>query len=410
MDRKIIEVRITKKDIVKCLNKIVSTCNLKEFSFEKNYFKLILSKECNDASEELILRAFRKCINSYNISQHNVITHRPIFFIDKRTNIPLIGSSYFGIIDRGNTLLQIRPITGCYLNCIYCSVDEGPISHTRVLDYMIDRKYLVEVFRNIVEYKKSENIEAHIDGQGEPTTYPYIIDLIKDLRNTDNVSVISMQTNGVTLSRKFIDNLINAGLDRLNVSINAINNETAKTMANVRNYNINVILENLKYANEQGLHILIAPVWINKFNDKDIEEIIEFAKKYIKPVGPWPVLGIQKYEVYRYGRKVKSYKEIPYNVFYKQLKLLEIKHKIKPLILNKQHFGITKAKRLPLMFKKYEIVDIDFSFPGRFNDEIMGVARDRVIHIRKVDPKKLTKIRKVRILHTRHNIYFARAA
>ena len=42
------------------------------------------------------------------------------------SDIPLVGSLYFGIIDRGTSLLQVRPSCGCNLNCPFCSVDAGP--------------------------------------------------------------------------------------------------------------------------------------------------------------------------------------------------------------------------------------------------------------------------------------------
>lgn len=407
--KRIMEASLSKVEMINCIQRLIN-CDITGININKNN-KFVIQIESNeyDISSKHIENAVKKCLFSSLRTMKNLITRREIFFIDKKSNIPLVGSIYFGLIDRGTNLIQVRPITGCTLNCIYCSVDEGPFSKTRILDYLVEKDYLLEQFQAIAEYKKIDNIEAHIDGQGEPTLYPYLVELISALKNIDSVSIVSMQTNGITLSKKFIDKLIKAGIDRINVSINAINPLVAKNMANVVNYNVNTILNNLRYANEQGLHILLAPVWIKNYNDEDIKKIIFYAKKHIKPIRKWPILGIQNYEVYRFGRKARVGKVISFKDFYKNLKLLEEECNISPLILSAHHFGIQKAKHLPIPFKKYSVVPVDSFFPGRFRNEIMGITKGRVIHIRNIK-KKTLKTKKVRLLHVRHNIYFGRLA
>ncbi|MDD1656702.1 MAG: radical SAM protein, partial [Methanomicrobiales archaeon] len=65
-----------------------------------------------------------------------------LFTITRETGIPLIGSVAFGIIDRGTSLLQVRPSCSCNLNCPFCSVDAGPCSRSRATEYQVDRGYL----------------------------------------------------------------------------------------------------------------------------------------------------------------------------------------------------------------------------------------------------------------------------
>ncbi|MFB6216441.1 MAG: radical SAM protein, partial [Candidatus Aenigmatarchaeota archaeon] len=50
------------------------------------------------------------------------ITDRNLVYINQGSEIPLLGHIAFGLIDRGTNLIQVRPITGCNLKCIYCSV------------------------------------------------------------------------------------------------------------------------------------------------------------------------------------------------------------------------------------------------------------------------------------------------
>ena len=84
---------------------------------------------------------------------YNHITKRRMYYITKESGIPLIGHTAFGLIDRGTNLIQVRPCSGCNLNCIFCSVDEG-ISKTRVTDYMVDPDYLLEEFEKLAEFKR----------------------------------------------------------------------------------------------------------------------------------------------------------------------------------------------------------------------------------------------------------------
>ena len=122
------------------------------------------------------------------------------FRITRKSEIPLVGSLYFGIIDRGTSLLQVRPSCGCNLNCPFCSVDAGPASTTRATSYEVEMEYLAEAVGEIARFKGT-GVECHIDSPGEPVMYPHLPELIAALRQIEEVSVISLQTNGTLLTR-----------------------------------------------------------------------------------------------------------------------------------------------------------------------------------------------------------------
>jgi hypothetical protein len=79
------------------------------------------------------------------------------------------------------------------MSCIFCSVDEGPYSRTRKLDYVVDVDYLMKWFDEVARIK-GKGLEAHLYGQGEPLIYPFRVELVQALREHPNVSVISMQS------------------------------------------------------------------------------------------------------------------------------------------------------------------------------------------------------------------------
>jgi len=146
--------------------------------------------------------------------------------ITKKSEIPLLGSVYFGIIDRGTNLLQVRPSCGCNLNCPFCSVDAGPESTTRTTSYDVEMVYLIEAVKEIAVFK-GRGVECHIDSPGEPVMYPHLPELIAEMKKIDEVSTISLQTNGTLLNTAKIAALESAGLDRINLSLPCERREVA---------------------------------------------------------------------------------------------------------------------------------------------------------------------------------------
>ena len=53
------------------------------------------------------------------------LTGNNAIYIHKNSGIPLMGNPAFGIVYRNSSLIEIKPITSCNLDCIYCSVGEG---------------------------------------------------------------------------------------------------------------------------------------------------------------------------------------------------------------------------------------------------------------------------------------------
>jgi uncharacterized Fe-S cluster-containing radical SAM superfamily enzyme len=314
----------------------------------------------------------------------------------------------FGIIDRETNLIQVRPITGCVLDCPFCSVDSGTSSKTRITDYIVDLDYMVEEVRRLCEFKGSRSIEVHIDGQGEPTLYPYLSQLIGRLSRIDGVDVISLQTNGVLLTKKLIDDLERAGLARINLSINSLDYSKAIIMSGNGKYDLRHILEIAEYVRDSKITLLLAPLWVPGLNDDDIPEIVQFVKKF-GVRSKWPVLGIQNYLIHRHGRKVKGIRSCSMEHFRYKLGKLARTYDVPSLVLSRGDFGITQMQSYPKPFRIGEKAEIEIVEQGRLVGEMIGVARGRALHVLTTENK--TGVRKsVRIIRTRHNIFIGTAA
>jgi uncharacterized Fe-S cluster-containing radical SAM superfamily enzyme len=362
-------------------------------------------------TEADLLEAISSQLSQYlHSTLKHKITQRDLIYITKESRTPLMGSIYFGLIDRGTNLIQVRPLTGCLLNCPFCSVDEGPQSKTRLSDYIVDPSCLVEETTKLIDYKDIADIEIHIDGQSEPTLYPHLTELIAAFAKNPRIAVISMQTNGVPLDAPYIQKLEKAGLTRINLSINSINPHNARYLAGSSIYDIGQIKHIVEYISKSSIQLLISPLWIPGLNDNDIEEIITFVSS-LNIRSKFPLLGIQNYLKYRYGRKIHAIKLVNMKRFKEKLNEWEEISGIHPLFLTPNDFGIHPAKSYPRAFERGEKTEVKIILPGRLGSkeqkrrEMLGSAKNRLIQV--MDSKSQIGDRVfVKITNTEDNIYY----
>ena len=335
-----------------------------EVRFRKETYEELLKKY---SKEQVIQFAEEK-----RVLHH--ATKRNLHYISRESQIPLLGHAAFGLIDRGTNLIQVRPLTGCNLCCIFCSVDEGRESRTKKNDYIVDPDYLLEEYRKIAEFKGG-GIEAHIDGQAEPFLYPYIEELVHGLKNIRETEVVSIQTNGTVISRDMIDSL-EKSLDRVNLSISALDGALADRIYGVK-YPLRKVLETAEYIANSRIDLLIAPVWLPGINDHEIPKIIEFALE-IGAGKRWPALGIQKYIPYRGGRKLRHV--MSFRSFYSRLREWEQEYGVK-LLLSPKDFGIEKRRRLPSLLRKGEVYFARIAMDGRGYGERIAVVKGRAVTV-----------------------------
>ncbi|WP_456472735.1 radical SAM protein [Methanocaldococcus sp.] len=360
---------------------------------------------------------------SYSVANNlrSKITKRRVVYINEP--IPLIGHTAFGLIERGRNIIQVRGHCGCNLNCIFCSVDEGEYSKTRKNDYYVDLDYLIEEYKKLAEFKGNYKLEAHLDGQGEPSLYYPLVDLVQELSSFNKNGVVTMQSNGVPLTYKLIDELEEAGLHRINLSINAIDEKMAKMLAGRRDYDIEKILDIAEYIKNSKIHLLIAPLLLPNVNDEEFKRVIDYAidldlrvkQNIINPLTGKrdPILGCQLCKIYQLGRKPKKMKVWTFEKFYDLLNKYELEYKKKginvKLILKPEDFGTHKRKRLPYVFKVGETLRVKPILDGRVYGEVLAAERGRVIQIIncKNEEKILNKNVRIKILRNKDNIYVA---
>jgi len=233
--------------------------------------------------------------------------------------------------------------------------------------------------------------------------YSRLPELIAELRGINEVSIISLQTNGTLLNEAKITALESAGLDRINLSLHALEPAMARILAGVDSYDIEKLTDAAKAVVRSRIDLLIAPVYIPGINDAEIPKLIRFAQE-IGAGKRFPPLGIQKFERYRYGRSPKGVKaQSWWQFFNRSIRPWEKEFGI-PLRLDPaRDFGTVRRPFIPLVFSKGEKVTVEVRAPGWIHGEKLGVARNRVVSVFNCE-KQSGQVR-VKIVATKHNIY-----
>lgn len=325
-------------------------------------------------------------------------------------DVPLVGCIAFGLIDRGTNLIQVRPTSICPLSCVFCSTDSGPKSRARLTEYVVSLDCLVEEFRRMAPIKGG-GLEAHIDTVGDPLTYPWLVELVSELRGVKGVDVVSMQTHGSLLSERLLDELSSAGLSRINLSIDSMDACLAKRLSDTDWYDVERVAELAKYiVDNTSIDLLVAPVWVPGLNDQEIPKIIRFSLD-VGAGKKWPPLGVQKYEAHKRGRKPRGVHPLSWHAFYGKLREWEEEFKVK-LRLSPEDFSIKKAPSLPIAYRKFEKVTVKVVGPGWLKGEKLAVTSkgDRVITLVGADHIPVGASVKARVLTNKHNIYVAEPA
>lgn len=318
--------------------------------------------------------------------------HKPATYIHKHSGIPLMGTNEFGIVDRGSNILEVKPLTGCNMSCIFCSVEEGVNDKT---DIVVECDYLLEEFRKVAKIKEHP-VEANIGPQGEPLLYPKLVELVRGLNDTPNVEVVSMNSNGVTLTPWLIDQLENAGLDRINLSIHAAEKEKARELMNGP-YDLDEIKKRIGWC-EGKIDVLLAPVRIQGYNEDQMDGLIELSKTINNE--EFATIGIQNYLNYKNGRNIAD--ELPWEDFFEFLQEKEEKHGV-DLRMTKSTFKIKEDKTLDKPFRKGQRIDVELMKQGRTPHTMIGRAKGRCVTV--VNPTKKNGVESVKLIRDKHNIF-----
>jgi len=157
----------------------------------------------------------------------------------------------------------------CGYNCIYCD-KEGFFPKTKELS--VDE--ITKLCRLLAEVLDVSRIKFT---GGEPLCRKEIVEIIRNVNKLNLYKDISMTSNGHLLYEK-AEELYNAGLNRINISLPSLNLDTYKIITGLDT--LYEVLKGIDKAKNVGLSpIKINYVVLKGLNDKELEEMIEFSAK-----------------------------------------------------------------------------------------------------------------------------------
>ncbi len=178
------------------------------------------------------------------------------------------------MLDRFNrniTYLRISVTDRCNLRCRYCMPEEGIAlkDHRDILSF----EEIIDVVNTGVKLGINK---IRLTG-GEPLVRKDVSKLIAMIKATEGIDDIGLTTNG-TLLPVFAQDLWNAGLRRLNISLDTLNK--AKYREITRTDKLNQVLEGIEVAKKSGFDpIKINFVRIPGVNEEDEKEVKAFCKQ-----------------------------------------------------------------------------------------------------------------------------------
>lgn len=180
---------------------------------------------------------------------------------------------------RNINYLRISLTDKCNLRCVYCMPEDITFRPRAELLQDDEIQRLVNIFADLGFHK------FRLTG-GEPTVRANVVDIVGRIADTPGVETVAMTTNGLLLD-KLARPLADAGLKRVNVSIDTLNPEKFHKLT--RWGDVEDVWAGIHAAEEAGLGVKLNTVVVRNYNDKD--DVVDIAG--LTQFQPWQVRFIE---------------------------------------------------------------------------------------------------------------------
>ena len=138
-----------------------------------------------------------------------------------------------------------------------------------------DKEISTEMVVNVARAAADLGVRSLKLTGGEPLLRRDLADLIMQMPQDLN---ISLTTNGIFLAEQ-AKSLAEAGLDRVNVSLDSLNSETYRAITGGREGDLEKVLAGIDVAKEAGLEPIKLNVVVLKKNEAEIQDLIECSRQ-----------------------------------------------------------------------------------------------------------------------------------
>ncbi|MGB1897859.1 MAG: GTP 3',8-cyclase MoaA [Candidatus Poseidoniaceae archaeon] len=167
--------------------------------------------------------------------------------------------------------LRISVTDRCNMRCRYCMPREHFDGDHEFLpkEDILRFEEIVHVVRALIPHGLRK---VRLTG-GEPLLRRDLHKLVQQLRSTSQNLDIALTTNGLLLKNQLND-LYNAGLSRITVSLDALDEEIYRTMGDT-NSHPSVVLEAIEFAQDIGLPVKVNAVIKKNLNESQVTPMVQ---------------------------------------------------------------------------------------------------------------------------------------
>jgi cyclic pyranopterin phosphate synthase len=175
--------------------------------------------------------------------------------------------------------LRISLTDHCNLRCVYCMPEDQTFRPNPELMQDDEIARLTRLFASLGFDK------IRLTG-GEPTVRNRIVEIVRSIASTEGISAVSMTTNGVLL-KKLAQPLADAGLKRVNVSIDTLDADKFKRLT--RWGKLEDVWEGILAAEAAGMHpVKLNAVVVKGYNESDVVDLARLTIDH-----PWQMRFIE---------------------------------------------------------------------------------------------------------------------
>jgi radical SAM protein with 4Fe4S-binding SPASM domain len=206
-------------------------------------------------------------------------------------------------------VIGVDPSSICNFKCNFCYQSSGKMQDKGIMKWDTYKK----IISDIKEFDRPIKT-LRLYAFGEPLINPRFSDMVEYAKKERICERIDTTTNASLLNPELSSRIINAGIDRINISVQGVSEESYKRISNYK-INLNEFIENITflYKNKKQCTIFIKTNGdiINEFERKKFLEIFTPISDGIAiehSINCWPDFDVSKTnkEVGIYGQPLKE--------------------------------------------------------------------------------------------------------
>ncbi len=173
------------------------------------------------------------------------------------------------------TYLRLSVTDVCNFRCNYCLPD-GYCADSNNVEHTDGPLNLDEIHALVSAFAANGTRKVRITG-GEPTLRKDLADIIATCKSIDGIETVALTSNGYRLNKQ-LDNYIDAGLDKLNLSADSLSPETFRLITG--HDKLQQVLQAVDQAIEQGIKtVKLNAVLLRQYNWRELEQFFNYVKQ-----------------------------------------------------------------------------------------------------------------------------------